>query len=65
MCARRVIRLLNETDDKLARYAELRGISVEAVITVDDYLRHSADLQLRLADARRALLDACPLPIPD
>lgn len=56
MSKARTVRLLEEIDARLVRYAELRGLRPEAVIAeaTERHLREAADLVLRLADARRA-----------
>ena len=52
----RQILLMDEVDKKLARYARIRQIKPEeaAAAAIEHYLRESADLQIRIADARRA-----------
>ena len=52
----RRVTLMDEVDVKLTRYARVRRIKPEeaAAAAIEHYLRESADLQIRFADARRA-----------
>lgn len=54
MSRTRSIKLLNEIDDKLVRYAELFGIPVNQVIAeaVEGFLRDRAEIRARIAEAR-------------
>jgi predicted transcriptional regulator len=56
MSRARTVKLLPEIDARLVRYAELRGRKPEEVAAeaIERHLKEAADLQLRIADARRA-----------
>lgn len=54
MARARTLKLLNETDAQLVRYAELLGITVNQVIAeaVEGFLRDRAEIRARIAVAR-------------
>jgi predicted DNA-binding protein len=55
MSRARSVKLLNEIDERMARYAELHGLTVNQVIAeaVEGFLRDRAEIRLRIAEARR------------
>lgn len=54
MSRARSVKLLGEIDERLARYAELHGLTVNQVIAeaVEGFLRDRADIRARIAEAR-------------
>lgn len=59
MARTRSIKLLNETDEKLVRYAELLGITTNEVIAeaVEGFLRDRADIRARIREAELTAKD--------
>ena len=62
MSRTRSLKLLNEIDQRLARYAELHGITTNEVIAeaVEWFLRDRADVRSRIAEARLAATESFP-----
>ena len=56
MSRTRTLKLLDETDARIARYAELHGMTTSEAIAeaVECFLRDRADIRMRLAEAKRA-----------
>lgn len=54
MSRARSVKLLGEIDDRLSRYAELHGLTVNQVIAeaVEAFLRERAEIRSRIAEAR-------------
>jgi predicted DNA-binding protein len=54
MSRARSVKLLGEIDDRLSRYAELHGLTVNQVVAeaIESFLRERAEIRSRIAEAR-------------